>query len=133
MAYQWHSTEPEDPRPGDPGTPGAGAPHIRWVRVSYDRWRTTPSWVQRILGAFVLLILLGLSVLLLVGGLIVGAIVAGVLAVLMGIAWIAQRLRAAIDGKSGSPSGDDFRGSDFRENFRGGRKNVRVIGPTQRH
>lgn len=117
MTSQWHSTEPEDPRPGHPG-----APHIRWVRVSYDRWRTSPSWIQRILAGFVLLILLGLAVLLLIGGLVVGAIVAGVLAILMGIAWIAQRIRSALDGRPARSSGGNFQ----RE-----RENVRVIGPTQ--
>ncbi len=86
------------------------------VRRASASWRSAPSWLHRVLGTAVLLVIVGLAAVLLVVGLVVGAAVAVVAGVVLGAraAW-ARLTGGRRRGETGTPGLDAMR------------SNVRVI------
>lgn len=91
--------------------PGSRRPHEQvWTHASrrYAQWRTQPSWLQRLAGGIVLIVLVGLAAILLVSSLFIGLAVVAVGAAAIGIGALVRRLRGDAPASQG-------------------RKNVRVI------
>lgn len=80
----------DNPSEAGPGaTPfEGGARAFRFARAALDQ----PSWIHRVVGFIVLLVLIGVAATLLVWGLVIGAVVVGGLALVIGVRSLWLRL-----------------------------------------